>query len=340
MHYIGLDIHKKIIVFNVKTYSGTVHSKGVIPATRGALSDWMKTLPELWIVAMEATLFTGWIYDFLKPHAHEIKVAHPEMLKAITAAKKKNDQADAEKICDLLRIDMLPECYMAPSELRDLRRVLRYRTHIVRTSTKMKNKISGLLMEVGADYNKKRLHSKKYFYDLLETVEHVPPSVIDMLQLSRSNLEIFNGIQKKLVKVLKENPVIRDRVRRLQSIRGIGEITALTWVLEIGEPERFSSISKAVSYCGLCAAQKESAGKEFRGPISKKRNKHLQTVLVEAAKLAPIWNPQLAELHQKELAKGNRNRATLSVARKLVAYMLAVERNKQEFQLIEPDQAA
>ncbi len=52
-----------------------------------------------------------------------------------------------------------------------------------------------------------------------------------------------------------------------------------------------------VSYCGLCSSQKESAGKETRGTISKKRNKHLQTVLVEAAKLAPQWNPQLADIH-------------------------------------------
>ena len=74
---------------------------------------------------MEATLFTGWVYEFLKPHADAVKVAHPEMLKAITAAKKKNDRSDAEKICDLLRVDMLPECYMAPLELRELRRMLR-----------------------------------------------------------------------------------------------------------------------------------------------------------------------------------------------------------------------
>jgi transposase len=57
--------------------------------------------------AMEATLFTGWIYDYLKPYAFELKVAHPEMLKAITAAKKKNDRADAEKLTDLLRVDLL-----------------------------------------------------------------------------------------------------------------------------------------------------------------------------------------------------------------------------------------
>ena len=69
----------------------------------------------------------------------------------------------------------------------------------------------------------------------------------------------------------------------------------------------------------------------YPGPISKKRNKHLQTVLIEAAKLAPHWNPQLAEVHGRELEKGNRNRATLAVARKLVAYMLAVDKNQKRF---------
>ena len=105
----------------------------------------------------------------------------------------------------------------------------------------------------------------------------------------------------------------------------------MTWVLEIGEVSRFNRIGQAVSYCGLCSAQKESVGKNYRGPISKKRNKHLQTVLIEAAKLAPRWNSQLAEVHERELAKGNRNRATLAVARKLVAYMMAVDKNQREF---------
>jgi len=331
MHYIGLDIHKKIIAYCIKTWSGSIIGQGTIPATRAALSTWMGKLPQPWTAAMEATLFTGWIYDYLKPHGFKIKVAHPEMLKAITAAKKKNDKADAEKITDLLRVDMLPECYMAPQELRELRRVLRYRNHIVRTAVKEKNKISGLLMEVGATYAKKRLHSKKYFDELVGSIEDVPESVINMVKLSRSNLEIFSGIQKTLIKTLKENALIRDRVKRLMTIQGVGEITALTWVLETGEPERFSSIKQAVSYCGLCSAQHESAGKEHRGPISKKRNKHIQTILIEAAKLAPIWNSQLADVHQKELVKGNRNKATLAVARKLVAFMLSVEKSGKDY---------
>jgi hypothetical protein len=120
----------------------------------------------------------------------------------------------------------------------------------------------------------------------------------------------------------------------------VGELTALTWVLEIGDPGRFASIRQAVSYCGLCSAQRESAGKKQRGPISKKRNKHLQTMLIEAAKLAPHWNEHLAIVHERELKKGNRNRATLAVARKLVAYMLAVDKKQADFKLPAAMQAA
>ena len=62
----------------------------------------------------------------------------------------------------------------------------------------------------------------------------------------------------------------------------------------MGDPHRFSSVAHAVSYCGLTSALVSSADKQQRGPLSKQRNAHLQTVLVEAAKLAPRWNPQLA----------------------------------------------
>src|SRR5258708_23165044 len=57
----------------------------------------MKELPQPWAAAMEATIFTGWIYDHLQPHAAELKVAHPLMLRAIALAKKKNDRMDASK---------------------------------------------------------------------------------------------------------------------------------------------------------------------------------------------------------------------------------------------------
>src|SRR5215469_4322562 len=97
MYYIGLDVHKKTISYCVKDASGQVHREGTIGATRNELDFWVRTLPQPRIMAMEATIFTGWIYDHLLPYAEQVKVAHPLMLRAIAAAKKKNDRIDAGK---------------------------------------------------------------------------------------------------------------------------------------------------------------------------------------------------------------------------------------------------
>jgi transposase len=113
MYYIGLDVHKRKVSYCVKDSSGKIRIEGSISATRLDLDHWMKKLPQPWSAAMEATMFTGWIYDHLKPHAAALKVAHPLMLRAIAAAKKKNHRIDAGKICDCLRYDFLPESYMA-----------------------------------------------------------------------------------------------------------------------------------------------------------------------------------------------------------------------------------
>ena len=80
-----------------------------------------------------------------------MKVAHPLMLRAIAAAKKKNDRIDANKICDCLRCDFLPKSYMAPTAIRKRRRTLRYRSLLVRQMVQMKNKIGMLLMEAGVN---------------------------------------------------------------------------------------------------------------------------------------------------------------------------------------------
>ena len=166
---------------------------------------------------MEATLFTGWIYDLLKPLAQELKVAHPPMLKAIAVAKKKNDKVDARMIADLLRCNLLAQCYMAPVAMRDLRRMLRYRNLVVRQTTRIKNRIAGLLMETGTAYNKQRLHGKAYFNELLASLQDVPRSVVELLQLSRGQVEFFVAIQRRLLKGLSEHTDLQERVMRLRS---------------------------------------------------------------------------------------------------------------------------
>ena len=331
LYYIGLDVHKKHVSYVIKTAAGECIGAGQVAATRAALSTWAAAIERPWIGALEATLFSSWICDHLQPYAEQLQLAHPAMLQAITCSKKKNDRLDADKICDLLRCELLPRCYLAPPEIRDLRRVLRYRNLLVREAVRMKNKISGLLMEMGEPYDARRLHGKKYFCEYMGSLRDTPESVVELLRISRSNLELFERLQQRLLVGLKRQPLLQQRIERLKSIDGVGEILALSWALETAEVERFSSLRQAVSYCGLCAAQRESAGKSYRGPLSKQRNKHLQRALIEAAKLAPRWNRRLRQLRDRELERGHRNRATLAVARKLVAYLLAVDRSGQPF---------
>ncbi len=333
LHYIGLDVHKKTISYCIKTAAGELVEEGRIDARREELRRWASARTRPWRGALEATLFSSWIYDTLKPYGEQLEMAHPAKMKAICAGKKKSDTIDARTIADLVRCNLLPACYVAPPRIRELRRLLRYRCLVVSEAVRMKNKMAGLLMETGAVYVKEKLHRKKYFATLLEELEEVPESVIDLLRLSRGALEMFEVTQKRLVRELRADPELGQRVERLMSIPAVGEITALTWALEVGDPQRFRSSADAMSYCGLTAALKSSAGKQQRGPISKQRNHWLQTTLIEAAKLAPRWNPQLAALHARELERGHRNRATLAVARKLVAYLLAVDKSGQLFQV-------
>src|SRR6516164_10452556 len=188
MYYIGLDVHKKTISFCVKDAAGCVHREGKINSSRRELDAWIRTLPQPRMMAMEATIFTGWIYDYLLPHAEKVKVAHPLMLRAIAAAKKKNDKIDAAKIADCLRCDFLPECHIAPTEIRDRRRVLRYRNLVVKQMVQMKNRVSGLLLETGVSYNKHRLHKVGYFGELMSTNEEVHESIRPLLRLSRETI--------------------------------------------------------------------------------------------------------------------------------------------------------
>jgi transposase len=335
MYYIGLDVHKQKISYCVKDSGGKLSAEGWIPATRHDLDCWMKNLPQPWSAAMEATMFTGWIYDHLKPHAAMLKVAHPLMLRAIAAAKKKNDRIDASKICDCLRCDFLPESYMAPTAIRERRRTLRYRNLLVRQMVQMKNKVGMLLMEAGVSYNKQKLHKAGYFRELLASNPDIDPGLRALLCQCREMVVRLGKMEAALIRSLQQDRLLAERVVRLMSIPAVGPITALTWALEVGEVQRFSSIKKAVSYCGLCGAEKSSGNTVQRTPLSKQRNKHLQTTLIEAAKMAPRYSPTLALLYDREKQRGNVNRATLTVARKLVAYLMAVDRGQTHFLVLD-----
>src|SRR5713226_1501305 len=188
----------------------------------------------------------------------------------------------------------LPECHMASTAIRDRRRTLRYRHLLVRQMVQMKNRISGLLMETGVSHNKQRLHKVGYFRELLESNEEVSESIRPLLRVSRDSIVRLQKTEYALVSSLQRDPLLAERIKRLRTVPGVGPITALTWALEMGEVSRFPSIREAISYCGLCGDEKSSADKVVRTPLSKQRNKHIQRVLVEAAKLAPRQDHNLA----------------------------------------------
>jgi transposase len=210
---------------------------------------------------------------------------HPLMLRAIAVAKKKNDRIDAGKIADCLRCDFLPECYMAPMEIRQRRRTLRYRKLLVRQNVQLKNKIAQMLMESGVSYNKEKLHQQGYFHQVLPANPEIDPALWPLLKLTREMIERIQKTERALLRSLEADPLLSARVDRLMTIPAIGHVTALTWVLEVGEVQRFHSLKQVISYCGLCSGEKTSADNSRRMPISKQRNRHLQSVLLEAA----IW---------------------------------------------------
>ena len=149
----------------------------------------------------------------------------------------------------------------------------------------MKNRVSGLLMETGVEYNKQRLHKVSYFRELLSTNEEVHPSIRPLLKLSRETIERCQRTEYALVSSLQRDPMLADRIRRLRTIPGVGPITALTWALEIGDVSRFRTIKNAISYCGLCGDERS---RRTRRCVCRSRNSATNISSERWSKL-PSW---------------------------------------------------
>lgn len=327
MYFVGMDVHKKFVQFCIKDTAGQIIDKGRVDARQEALERWAQKLPQPWAGAMEATMFTAWIHDVLLPFAARLEVGNPLLMKSIYAGKNKNDEMNAEQITDLLRWNLMPRVYVPTPDLRRLRDVMRFRQEVVRDMVNYKNRLSGLLMQHGVVYEQAKVHRKGYFAELRQQLAtQLSPEVAALLDCSRGQVETLQQMSERLVRQLERDPRLAARVAHLQKIDGVGIITALTWALEVGDVQRLPSIAKAISYCGLCSADRRSAGQVKRGPLSKQRNARLQRVLIEAAHLAPQYNATLQAVFDQVSRTRNTKVATLAVARKLVAYLLAADR--------------
>ena len=105
---------------------------------------------------------------------------------------------------------------MASTEIRDRRCTLRYRSLLVRQMVQMKNRVSGLLLETGVNYNKSRLHKVGYFADLMSTNEEVNNSIRPLLKISREDIMRAQKLDYALVSSLERDPLLAERLERLE----------------------------------------------------------------------------------------------------------------------------
>jgi len=328
--YIGLDVHKKSIWYCAKNAEGKIVKEGRFEATKEGIEEWCKSQAAPWTGLMEATLFSHWIYDAMTPHAAEMRMGHPAAMKEALATKHKSDRNDARRFAELCRNGSVRTLYVMPGALRALRQQLRVRRLIRKQTTQVKNRMAALLMESGIVFSPRQLHTKRYYQNLVNNPA-TPPTLKALLRMLRQVQTNLVEVQRAIFRSLEQAPQLKDRLKLLQTIPGVGKITALTWALEIGDVRRFPSCADAVSYCGLVSADNESAGKNKSGPLSKIRNPELQHILIEISHLAPKLYWRFDELYRKKSQQVHGNAATVEVARKMVAYLMAVDRSGQPF---------
>src|SRR5438874_13550955 len=149
--YVGIDVHRKRSQVAVVAEDGTVQvNKNVVNGSEPFLRL-IGDLPSGTPVAFEAAFGWSWLADLLEDYGFEAHMVHPLRCKAIASARLKNDKVDAAILAQLLRADLLPEAWIAPLEVRQLRALLRHRISLVRLATQARNRIHAVAADHGYD---------------------------------------------------------------------------------------------------------------------------------------------------------------------------------------------
>ena len=154
---------------------------------------------------------------------------------------------------------------MPPIEYGSLRCYLRERALLVRARVMFKNKTAGLLIRRGVPYETGKLHGKRYFGALPEDNAALVEDLKPLLAFNRTQIERLEEMDDVITRHLIREPLLKERIQRLKSIAGVGDLTALCWAVEVGEPSRFPNERHAISYCGLCAAERNPPGYKSAG---------------------------------------------------------------------------
>jgi transposase len=312
--YVGIDVHRKRSQVAVVTEDGTVQlNKNTVNGTEPLLrliGDLAPGTP----VAFEAAFGWGWLIQLLEDYGFDPHLVHPLRCKAIASARLKNDKVDAAILAQLLRADLLPEAWIAPLEVRQLRALLRHRASLVRLGTSLRNRIHA----VAADHG----------YDRPASYWTGPGrgwlAELDLPAISREIvtdcLAVIDGLAPLIDRIdgeLRQHAKADPRVKTLTTLPGVGQFTALMMLAEIGDITRFPNARKLASWAGLTPTVRGSDLKVRHGHISKQGSAWLRWVLNQAAQTAKR-SPDFAATYAAISKRRGNKIATIAIARKLL----------------------
>src|SRR5689334_8882534 len=312
--YVGIDVHRKRSQVAVVDESGKVLANRNVPSAVEPFLKVIGGLPPGTPAAFEAAFGTGWLVELLEGYGFEPHLVHPLQCKAIASARLKNDKVDAEILAQLLRADLLPEAWIAPPAVRQLRALLRHRVQLVRLRTLLRNRIHAVLADHG--------HGRPAGVwsgpgrQWLASLELPAAS----RKVAGDGLALIDAAEVRAGRPgweTRQRARSDPRVKVLTQLPGAGPFTALVILAEIGDITRFPTARKLASWAGLTPTVRGSDRVAHYGHISKQGSVWLRWVLCEAAQTAKR-SPQFAAGYQAIAARRGKKIATTAVARKLL----------------------
>lgn len=341
--YIGCDRHKTFAVFRSMDEHGKLDSPVRVANDRLELAAYLRTLPPGAPVAVEAGGSWYWFVDQLEHAGLDVRMADPLEAKKRMAGRHKTDALDAAGLAMLLRNGTLPEVWIPPAGLRDLRGLLRTRLALRRHTTTLKNRIHGALRRYGQyePGEPKNRFTGKGRVQLAVSIGALPE---ETRLATRHEWELVDQVEqpiKELEQRIRLSLAPLPWVRRLKSLPGVGNILSATIYLEVGEVRRFAHAKHLASYAGLVPTVQASGGKMRFGPTSPRANHYLRWAFVEAANGIVMRKDKYADTHVGQLyerlrAAKNHSKAAVAVARHLAEAAWWMLTKNQEYRAPAP----
>jgi len=325
--WIGVDLHKR--TFTVCIMEGDEEKIKSYEVNRKGLERFKRELNKETEVALETTGNSGYFYDEIVGKVKKVRLVNSLEFKAISSSTKKTDKNDARVICKHLRVGMLPEVRYVKEEERELRSLINLRDNLVKTRSGYKTRIDNVLSGIGEEEIRGEKGSKEY-EEKIERLGIRESRKLEIKVMIRQ-IRVLNEEIKKLEEEINGKGEKNKYHKGLTSIDGIGDLSATIIENAIVDIEDFEDEKKLCAYAGLVPKVRESGGKSKRGKLTKKGNKLLRTILVQASFTAIRKNEALRNFYNKIKAKKGSGKAIVATARKLLVIIYHTMKNSWVF---------